>query len=361
MLFLVGSIILLFAGFMVFLIYKSPGTPKPFLDAHGRKIANSISEKIFLDINGSRQGMFIKGENSENPVILYLHGGMPDYFLTGKYPTGLEKDFTIVWWEQRGCGISYDAKIKSTQTSLQQLIDDTITLTHYLLKRFHKDKIYLMGHSGGTFIGVHVIDQRPELFNAYIGMSQMSNQRKSEQLAYEHMLKAYEESGNRKMAIRLKKMHLRDHDELPREYLRIRDIAMHELGIGTMRNMKNLLTDLIFPSLLFSEYTLLEKYHLWASKAHSGVSQNWNYMMNINLMESKNSFTIPVYFLQGRYDYTCSYDLAHQYFTKTKAPVKGFYTFENSAHCPIFEEPQKTKNILVHDVVNATTHFADKR
>jgi len=69
-------------------------------------LSGSISEKLFVEINGSRQGMFIKSTGATNPVLLYLHGGMPDYFLTGRYPTGLEHAFTGVWGETRGSGIS---------------------------------------------------------------------------------------------------------------------------------------------------------------------------------------------------------------------------------------------------------------
>ena len=86
------------------LLAVSPGKPEPFLDENGKPLAGSISEKIFIDINGVQQGMFIKSRDVTHPVLLYLHGGMPDYFLTQKYPTGLEDDFTVVWWEQRGSG-----------------------------------------------------------------------------------------------------------------------------------------------------------------------------------------------------------------------------------------------------------------
>ena len=86
------------------LLLWSPGRPTPFLDANGKVLASSISEKIHVTINGVEQGMFIKGKDSSNPVLLYLHGGMPDYFLTQDYPTGLDEYFTVVWWEQRGSG-----------------------------------------------------------------------------------------------------------------------------------------------------------------------------------------------------------------------------------------------------------------
>ena len=359
MLITLGVILLLLTISFLVLIFKSSGTPRQFFDKNGTVFNNSISEKLFLEINGVRQGMFIKGVDLDNPIILYLHGGMPDYFLTEKFPTHLEKNFTVVWWEQRGCGISHNSNPNSNKTTLDQLVDDSVTLTEYLIKRFDKKKIYLMGHSGGTFLGVYVIDKAPELYYAYVGIAQMSDQRKSEKIAYDYMLGKYKELDNQKMVEVLQRISLGYDEEIPDEYVKIRDAAMHELGIGTMKEMKNLITDLIMPSLFFGEYTLSEKYNLWVNKAQSGISQNWKKMIKLNLMENKNSFRVPVYFFHGIDDYTCSYDLAKEYFTKINAPIKGFYTFYHSAHSPIFEEPVKMNQILVNDILNSKTELAD--
>jgi pimeloyl-ACP methyl ester carboxylesterase len=98
---------------IVVLLAWSPGKPKPFMDENGNPLAGSISEKIHVNINGLEQGMFIKSKNINNPVLLFVHGGpgMPEYWLTQRYPTGLEDYFTVVWWEQRGAGLSYSADI----------------------------------------------------------------------------------------------------------------------------------------------------------------------------------------------------------------------------------------------------------
>ncbi|HSW54228.1 MAG TPA: alpha/beta hydrolase, partial [Ignavibacteriaceae bacterium] len=333
---------------------------KIFLDKNGNKLKNSISEKIFLDINGSKQGMFIKGKDLDNPIILFLHGGLPIYFLTEKYPTYIEDNFTMVWWEQRNCGISYSSGSSQNRAAIEQLVDDTIVLTQYLLERFNKKKIYLMGHSGGTFLGVYVIDKMPELYEAYIGMAQMSDQLLSEKIAYDYILNHYKETKNQKMVDYFQSISLNGQKKIPEEYLKIRDASMHELGIGTMRNMKNVATDLFLPSLYFSEYTLSEKYSLWAGKSKFGISQNWNRMINTNLLESKNDFKIPIYFFHGLYDYTCSYELAKKYFATINAPIKGFYTFDQSAHSPLFEEPEKMNRILINDVKNLRIDLADK-
>jgi pimeloyl-ACP methyl ester carboxylesterase len=218
-----------------------------------------------------------------------------------------------------------------------------------------------MGHSGGTFLGVYVIDKAPEIYEAYIGIAQMSDQLQSEKLAYDYMLNKYREMNNQKMIQQFESYNFNDNQNIPEEYLKIRDNAMHELGIGTMRNMRNIVTDLFLPSLLFSEYSITEKYHLWAGKSKSGISQNWTAMSRTNLIETKNNFKVPIYFFHGLYDYTCSYELAKKYFDKINAPIKGFCTFDQSAHSPLFEEPEKMNKILINDVKNLRADLADKK
>jgi hypothetical protein len=118
------------------LLAYSPGKMEPFADNTGKPIPGSISEKIHVTINGMEQGMIIQSKDTTHPVLLYLHGGLPDYFLTRKYPTGLEDYFSVVWWERRGSGLSYNADIPIEKITLEQLLSDTKEVTNYLRKRF---------------------------------------------------------------------------------------------------------------------------------------------------------------------------------------------------------------------------------
>ena len=293
--------------------------------------------------------MFIKSKNKKNPVLLYLHGGLPDYFLSRKYPTGLEDNFTIVWWEQRGFGLSYSAGIPPETRNLDQMICDTKEITNYLRTRFGQEKIYLMGRSGGSYIGIQTAVRAPELYHAYIGVGQMSDHFKSERLAYEYMLKEYREQGNRKMVRKLEASPVTDC--IPYGYLKLRDEAMHCLGIGTTRDMNSVISGMFLPSLTCREYTFKEKFNLWRGKAQSGVHPLWNEMIATDLTKEVNKLNIPVYFFHGIYDYTVSYPLAKKYFEALHAPMKGFYTFEQSAHSPMFEEPQRVKEIFESDIL----------
>jgi pimeloyl-ACP methyl ester carboxylesterase len=162
------------------------------------------------------------------------------------------------------------------------------------------------------------------------------------------------------MARKLERAPVTREGGVPRSYWMIRDVAMHKLGVGTMRSMRSVVTGLFLPSLAFPEYTLTEKYHFWAAKAKSGIATLWSEVLATDLVETAAELEVPTYFLHGAFDYTCSYPLARKYLEAIRAPVKGFYTFDRSAHSPIFEEPDRVREILVSDVLRGRADLADR-
>ena len=357
---------ILLAGIFILvgvLLAWSPGKSEPFLDENHNLLKGSISEKIRVTINGVEQGMFIKSKDIHNPVLLFVHGGpgMPEYWLTQRYPTGLEDHFTVVWWEQRGAGLSYNPDIPPETMTVEQFVSDTLEVTNYLRQRFGKDKLYLMGHSWGSYIGIQAVAREPDLYHAYIGMGQVSYQIQSENLAYTYALEQYKKIGNINMVHRLEAAPPTMTVPLPARYEALRDAYMHGIGIGTTHDMKSVVTGIFLPSWQFREYTLGEKVNLWRGKisSRSRDFNLWDKVQVTDLTQKVTELAIPVYFFHGKYDYTCAYPLAQDYFEQLEAPVKGFYTFEASAHSPIFEEPVKTLRILLQDVLAGTNNLAD--
>jgi pimeloyl-ACP methyl ester carboxylesterase len=139
----------------------------------------------------------------------------------------------------------------------------------------------------------------------------------------------------------------------------MRDKAMHSLVIGTTHDMKSVITGLFLPSLVSPEYTFREKVNLWHGIFCAGVGYLWDTMITTDLSKQLPALDLPVYFFHGIYDYTCSYTEAKAYFEQLKAPVKGFYTFKQSAHSRMFEEPEKTLHILQVDVLVVANSLAD--
>lgn len=323
-----------------------------------------IHEKIFINIGNSRQGMFIIGEDINNPVLLFLHGGpgMPTLFLEKQYPTGLVQHFTVCYWEQTGGGISFDPEILPEEMSVDRIVKDAIEVTKYLMERFGKGKIYLMGHSWGSLIGVLTAEKAPELYEAYIGVAQITNQSESEKLAFKYMLKKYNEAGNKAMISKFESYNLENGKEEIMRYFKslLRDKAMHELGIGTMRGMKSVITGVFFPFMASKYYTIMEKINLWRAKFFLINKTNLiEELFSIDVTVNVPNLEIPIYLFSGIHDFTVNYKLSREYLKKIDAPLKGFYTFSSSAHSPMFEEPGRFIHLLKNDVLEGKNSLAD--
>lgn len=346
------------------LLIISPGKPKPYLDNNGNSILGSISEKVFITIGGVKQGMFIRSKNISNPVLLYAHGGpaFPNYFLIDKYNPELEDYFTVCYWEQRGGGLSYSSEVKVLSMNFDQLASDAIDVTNYLRKRFGKQKIHMMAHSGGTPIALLAASRNPKLYHTYIAMAQITNQKKSEKIAYKYMLDYYTKAENQKRMKEMKEYKVLESDSniLPFFKSKLRDQAMHELGIGTMHKMKSVFLDIFLPVWTCRAYTLSEKVNIWKSRFSFLPKTNLiNELLENDFSNNIQELDIPVYFFIGKFDMTVNIDLSRVYFLKLKAPLKGFYTFENSAHSPLFEEPVRVRQIIENDILKGEISLAD--
>jgi pimeloyl-ACP methyl ester carboxylesterase len=292
----------------------------------------------------------LRSENPENPVILFLHGGPgnPELAVIYPYETSerLEKYFTVCYWDQRGTGMSYSNSLDPATMTLGQMIEDTRQITEYLKRRFNQQKIYLIGHSWGSYLGIKTIEKHPENYSAFIGIGQVTNQVESERLAYDYMLQYAMENNDKSAVKNLERFNKNASDFPNMEYIgTVRSSLMNKYGIGMMRDNFSM-AGLVKGILFFKGYTLSEKMNYIRGMTFS-LTHLWDYVVEDNLFESSISFHVPVYIVHGKYDYQVSYSLAKQYFDIIDAPGKLFFTFENSAHSPLIEEPDKFIMILL--------------
>ncbi len=343
------------------LLALSPGRTAQFLDTNGAPVSGSISQKLRVTINGVDQGMFIRGRDRTKPVLLFVHGGpgMPEYAISERYPAVLEELFIVCWWEQRGSGLSFDAGTPRQTLTIDQIISDTVAVTDYLRDRFGRKKITLMGHSWGSFIAIQAAARAPDRYDAYVGMAQVSRQMASEKLAYDYMIGRYAAAGDMSMVDRLRRYPIPEMDVMPAGYRALRDEAMHRLGIGTTHAMKSVEWGIFVPVMLSPSYTLGEKINLWRGKWSDYSTKMWNRLLTRDLTVEVPKLEVPTYFFSGIHDYTVYHGLAKDYFNALQAPIKGFYTFAQSAHSPLFEEPDKARRILEEDVLRGLTSLAD--
>ena len=340
------SIIAVLALLIIIWFIMSPGTIRRY---SGEK---SLSEKFVMDVNGAPNGFFINSKNTENPVLLLVSSGpgTDDYVFTDKYgDMNLEDDFTVVYWDYRYMGIAYDKSCDVNQITLENILKDAQTVTEYLKERFSKEKIYLMGFSGGSAIALRVAAEHPENYIALIDMAQcVTNGSERDTLMYDFMKKTFTERNDKASMKRLEAAVKQQGDGSVRcenwfDYVYL----LHHAGGGTILNQSEF-KGIVLPILLCKCYTPREKLnYVTAMKMyrttplyHDAIEVEFDFRNDIPELQ------IPAYFISGATDYNTPWELVKDYCEKLKAPDKAFFLIPNAAHSPLWENPQVTCNIM---------------
>lgn len=341
---LLGMLVFVVAAALLLCLYiwaKSPGILPPTVGSAGQSLPNSISEKTFVEIGGRKQGMFIRGEDRDKPVLLFLHGGpgSPELGMAWSAETEdrLEREFVVCYWDQRGAGMSYSKDIQPEELTVSRVVEDAKEVTDYLRNRFGQEKIYLMGHSWGSYLGIKTAEAYPEAYHAFMGMGQVCKQRESEALAYRYMLDHAKEIGDKRAVKRLEAFDPASPSFPENAYIMgVRTNLMNRYGIGVMHNETSM-APMIWNLLRFPGYTFREK--LDYLRGMSLSDSLFETLIEDDLFVTAPKLAIPTYILHGVYDYQVSQVLAEAYLNALDAPQKNFYPFVNSAHSPIWEEP----------------------
>ena len=314
-------------------------------------------------LGGEEQWVLIRGENQTNPVLLYLHGGPGSFIIPRARDLGkhLEKDFVVVYWDQRGSGKSYRTGMPPSTMNMEQFVSDTHELVEVLKKRFNVPKVYLIGNSWGAALGATVAQRYPELFYAYVGTGQLVNTRMAESISYEFTLNEAEGSDNRE-AIR----ELREMGPPPWDYQTMNKQRkwLRRFG-GTIyaekESTSSFLSEFMGKMLLSPEYTLMEIFEN-TMDPNFAVRNLWDDLAEINLFESVPEIDVPVYFIAGKHDYNTPSELVELYYNELEAPEgKSLIWFDNAAHLPEFEAPDLFYQVMVDSVLAQTFPPEDLR
>lgn len=351
---IIGFVVLVVAIIALVMVFFPPskGEMPQFRDENGQILPGSIAEKCYVEVDGEKLGIFLLAKDVKNPVLLVCGGGpgISQYLLESFYPSTLADEFVVCYVEYRGTGLSYHSDIEIEDMTEERYLADVAAITEYLQERFSQEKIYILGHSFGSYIALRTVQLYPEKYHAYIAMSQMCNTEESEYRAYDYMKEQYELLGNDRMVKKFEEFPIRESKEIYNSYIfgigSVRDKAMHELGGGTARDMKSVITGILLPSMKCTAFTWQERINIWRSKIASHRFPVAHKAFHVNVFEEVPSLQLPVYFLAGQYDYTTCYSLQKEYYERLEAPKKEFYTFENSAHSPLYEEPELAREIL---------------
>ena len=319
-----------------------------------RKITadNGIEELKSVNIGGIEQWISVRGRDRDNPILLFIHGGPAVTEMPGSwfYQSAWEDYFTVVQWDQRGAGktmASSDPETLAQDLTLDRFVSDADELVAYLRESYGKEKIFVLGHSWGTIIGLNLALRRPEWLHAYIGMGQAINFEENEQLGTQFALQAARMSGNQEAVKELES--ILPYPE-PGKQLAIPKVITQRKWLTYFGGMTWNRHDLSFQedaALLSPDYSKNDI----DARDYIGITAMAILPEMANLDFTKiTKVECPVFIFAGEHDQATSSLLAKRWFTKLQAPQKQLVWFEDVAHEIQFEVPGKLLFHLVTDV-----------
>ena len=349
-----GVAIIAGIGLIAFtVLLAQPASTDPIVDAAGNEIPGSISELTTVDIGGHELSMLIRGHSTDNPVLLFLAGGPggSEMGAMRNHLPELEQRFTVVTWDQRGTGHSYDQLDPTDTLTLDSYIDDTIEVTNYLRDRFDQDRIYLLGQSWGSTLGVLAVQDQPELYRAFIGTGQMVSQLETDTIFYDDALAWARANGNDGLV-----------DDLiaigPPPYERMLDYETalsYEHDVYPYDHTPNAEGEGGFSeNFIVDEYALIDQVHLLGAFIDT-FSVLYPQLQDIDFRQTATELDIPVFFVQGAHEADGRADPFADWYPMVEAPIKDLVVLDTSGHRPLFEQPDEFIDYMTDTVLAQTS------
>jgi len=321
------------------------GKTAPFRGPHGEVVSGSIAEIAYFQLGGLDQWVLIRGESIANPPLILLHGGpgLSETVLFRHFNAPLEKSFTVVYWDQRGAGKSFDRTIPRSSMTVEQFISDLDELIDAVCKRLGKAKVAIFGHSWGSALGVLYAARFPEKVAAYVGSGQIGDSVAGESASYAFALAEAQRLGKRRAQEKLRAIgpppHTAESLWLQRTWLsrlegRMAPRAMWKLGRAVLAGKESSIFDLVKTMRGF----------------RFSLSAMWSEVSRLNLIELVPALQMPVFFFLGRNDHWVPAEISLAYIDALTAPSKKLVWFEDSGHEPFVDEPAKF-NALMAELV----------
>jgi proline iminopeptidase len=321
-----------------------------------RKIGtpNGVEQLVQIDVGGTKQWISVRGKNRDNPILLFIHGGpaSPEMPASWAFQTPWEDYFTVVQWDQRGAGKTFlanDPAAIAPTLNIARMTEDAAEVVQYLRKTYGKDKVFVLGHSWGSVLGLSLAQKHPELLYAYVGVGQVVEAHANEQASYDGVLKLAEAAGNARAIQELKAIapYPGPAGAVPLE--KIGPERKWVVALGGMTHNRDSFAYSDNAALISPDYSAADVAAVEQGQGLSSAATITDLSRNFDARRM-TKLQVPIVLFLGRYDLATPSTVAAEWFKTVEAPQKKAVWFEDSAHMMFFEEPGRFLVHLVQDV-----------
>jgi pimeloyl-ACP methyl ester carboxylesterase len=305
-----------------------------------------------VQLGGITQWIRVRGADASNPVLLLMQQGpglpMINEVRRLEHLLGLERAFTVVYWDQRGTGLSSPSLRKNSnrfEISVARMVDDTVTLLELLRDRFGGKTIVAGFSFGGTFAAYAAV-RRPDLVAALVVAGMDVDVPAAENNAYAFALDAARRRGNRRATKQLEAIGPPPHTNVKQFATRARWAANFG-GVATNANVNTLLRALLVSLVRSPDYSATDVIRTirGINAARAALLPQ---LASTDLVRTMPRLDVPIVMAQGRLDQVAPGETAQRFHDSLTAPSKQLVWFEKSAHTPHLEEPAKFRHLLMN-------------
>jgi len=295
-----------------------------------------------VEIGGMDQWIMVNGKSKDLPVLLWLHGGpgaaqMP---VARYFNHKLEEEFIVVHWDQRGAGKSNPRNFDIGTMTVEQYIADVHEMTQYLKRRMNKDRIYILGHSWGTQLGMVAAHRYPEDYVAYIGVGQVVHHHRANIVAHRELESRIIKRGDKKNLHLLESLQGPPYEQRE-DYVSFARL-MNRYNMNFDSNMSKLTRVAIFSGI----YNIADLIR-WIRGSNRGSGPMWEESQGWDILERAPDVEVPCYFISGGNDFNTPAMLVDEMLAQPAAPLLArHYIIKEAAHTPFFSRPEEFLTIM---------------
>ncbi|MGM0168382.1 hypothetical protein IGI39_004137 [Enterococcus sp. AZ135] len=306
-----------------------------------------VQKTEYVTLGGIKQYIQIRGEDAANPIVLVLHGGPGSNmsYYSYDWQSAFEQDYTIVHWDQRGCGNTFYCNREGAKPTVDVLLSDVDELVDHLRLTYNKEKIIILGHSWGTFLGGIYAGKHPEKVSAYVGVSQMLDFKQSEKVSAEEAIRFAKQISRNKDAAKIEEQlegilsYRRIDRKCAADFLKFRQLKGKYLPNGEELSMRHTMWN------IFSSPYMTSNDLKWLFNFKQLIESNTELYKellsekNLSMYDFSMDYEIPTFIVAGDCDWITPFSMALDYFNDISAPQKKFISIEKAGHSPFMDKP----------------------
>lgn len=298
-----------------------------------------INKIEYIKINGCYHFFYHRGSDFYNPVIIFLHGGpgSSELVFANAFQDKLEDKYTIIHYDQRGTGKTYNKNKSLAKPRLDDLVSDLDEIIKYIKSEYKKDKVILLGHSFGSILGSIYIRKYPENVEAYIGTGQVISILENERIGFMKLKEVVSLQGKKRDLKKIENLKNFPYENFHENIYKVRKLQnKYKLSCGGLREIKIAIKSKMFG---FRDLIAIIK----SIKINSELRED---IRPFELCKEGIDYKVPIFYILGDRDWQTPYTIAVDYFDKIIAPKKKLYILKDSGHFTMLDNKLGFKNAL---------------